>query len=186
MHIDNNTMIMLAMAGLVMAMVYSQMKFKDKMLCYFLRPNKQRIEKFVPIHSKYVIFDRGKYGVGRYLIDPRCIVLQWWDRDLIHKLFPTLIPTMSFRWDTQYPENPESYEATFKSPELVNAAYQEHQQISFSKGAANQASGGKKQLPAWIYAAGALVIAVAVIWYLNKGMSAQIQSLANTVATKVK
>ena len=35
---------------------YSQIKFKNKMLCYFLRPNRQRIKKWVPLYTNYVIF----------------------------------------------------------------------------------------------------------------------------------
>ena len=185
MHLDNNTLILFTMGALVLAMAYNQMKFRGKMLCTFLRPNKLKIEKFVPLDSKYVVFDNGRSGKGRYFIDPRCIKLMWYNRDLITRIFPQLIPTMDFRWDTQYPDDPERFNSTFKSPEAVDAAYQEHEQIAFSKGAAVQA-GTKKKLPDWIWAAGALAIAIAVFWYFNKATTAQIQSLANAIATKAK
>jgi len=117
---------------------YSQTKFKNKMLCYFLRPNRQRIKKWVPLYTTYVIFDRGKYGVQRYKVDPECIVMEWYEGG-VNKLFPTLVPTLDFRWDNPNPVNPKTSNASWHTPEVEAAAYQGQSYIGLSKAMAQQA-----------------------------------------------
>lgn len=122
---------------------YSQTKFKNKMLCYFLRPNKQRIKKWVPVYSRHVVFDRGKYGVERYRIIPKCIVHEWFNGG-VNKLFPTLVPTLDFRWDTPNPKDPETGETySWHTPEVEASGYQGHGYTAFARAAMQQ--GGIKR-----------------------------------------
>jgi hypothetical protein len=117
---------------------YSQTKFKNKMLCYFLRPNKQRIKKFVPLYSNYVIFDRGKYGVQRYNVDPNCIILEWYTGG-INKLFPTLVPTLDFEWHNPNPRNPATGTVGWRTPEVEYAAFQGQSYVGMARAMAQQA-----------------------------------------------
>jgi len=135
----------------------SQTKFKNKMLCTFRRPNKQKIKKWVPLFNKTVVFDRGKYGIDRYLCNPKAITLEWYTAG-INKFFPVLIPTLDFRWDTPFPLDPETFEPTWLSPEAFEAAWQEHQHVAFAKSAASQ-TGKKSRFPEWLFP---LVIVAAI------------------------
>ena len=124
---------------------YSQTKYKNKMLCYFLRPNKQRIKKWVPLYSRHVIFDRGKYGVSQYRVNPKCIVLEWWAGG-VNRLFPTLVPTLDFRWDNPNPIDPETSQSSWHTPEVEAAGYQGHGYTAFAKAAMQQAGGKRNKL----------------------------------------
>ena len=157
----------------------TQTRFKNKMLCRFRRPNHQLIEKWVPIYVKYVVFDNGKYGIGQYVVDPRCIQPYWYDRGF-SKIFPTLVPTLDFRYDTPYPLNPETFEVTWQTPEVVRAAWQEHNAQEFAKGAASQAGGKKKErFPSWFFGVVAIVLVIMVGFLWWKQSSATAKDLAN-------
>lgn len=163
----------------------SQARFKNKMLCRFRRPNHQLIEKWVPMYVKYVVFDSGKYGVGQYTVDPRCIQNMWYDRG-INKFFPALIPTLDFRYDTPYPLNPESFETTWQTPEVVRAAWQEHNAQEFAKGAASQSGGKRKDrftMTTFLaIAAVILVVMIGVLWYRQAAATAKdLANLHNTL-----
>jgi hypothetical protein len=163
---------------IVFVFFISQTKFKNKMLCRFRRPNHQLIERWVPLYVKYVVFDNGKYGVGQYFVDPRCIQMQWYDRGF-NKLFPSLTPTMDFRYDTPYPLNPETFETTWQTPEVVRAAWQEHNAQEFAKGAASQGGGAKRKerFSSWFFGVIAIVLVLAVTFFLYRSQS----SLAATM-----
>lgn len=107
--------LILIFCGLSFSLWWSQKKFKDKMLCYFIRPNKQKIEKWVPAYAKYIKFDRGKWR-EKYRIDPTCITMQWYDRGF-NKMFPTFVQTLEFRWDSVDPIDPETFEPVNRGPE---------------------------------------------------------------------
>ena len=171
----------------------SQTRFKNKMLCRFRRPNHMLIERWVPLYVKYVVFDEGKYGIGQYVVDPRCIQSEWYARG-INRLFPALIPTMDFRYDTPYPLNPENFEVTWQTPEVVRAAWQEHNAQEFAKGAGAQSGVGKKKdrIPSWFFGVVAIVLVLAVGFYLYranmslaKGMN-NIQNQINAINGGIK
>lgn len=122
---------------------YSQTKFKNKMLCYFLRPNKQRIKKFVPLFASWVIFDRGKYGVGRYRVDPKCIILEWYTGG-INRIFPILVPTLDFEWWSPNPRSPETGQIGWHTPEVEAAAYQGQSYVGMARAMAQQGGGLKR------------------------------------------
>ena len=122
---------------------YSQTKFKNKMLCYFLRPNKQRIKKWVPLYSKHIIFDRGKYGIERYRVEPKSIITEWYTGG-VNRLFPTLIPTLEFRWDDAIPRDPSAKgDVVVRDPEVEAAAYQGQSYVGLAR-AMNQQAGIKR------------------------------------------
>ena len=149
---------------------YSQTKFKNKMLCYFLRPNKQRVKKWVPLYSRHVIFDRGKYGIQQYRVNPKCIVLEWWTGG-VNKFFPTLVPTLDFRWDNPNPIDPETSEASWHTPEVEAAGYQGHGYTAFARAAMQQA-GGKRDKLQWL-------LTVAIVALLAIGLVVGYQYLGS-------
>lgn len=177
---DNMAISLLIIVGFVgFIFYYSQQKFRNKMLCYFLRPNKLEIEQWVPMETKYVVFDGGKYAqgsafkgknLGRYYINPKCIVMKWYTGGF-NRFFPVFVPTLRFRWDTPYPYNPETFEVTWLTPEAQQAGWEEHQHVSFSRaaaivGGAKKASMIERLLP--IVAIGVSLIILYLVW---KGIS---------------
>jgi hypothetical protein len=174
--VDNSTLMLITAAVFVVAVVWNQQKFKNQMLCTFIRPNRQKIEKWVPIYQQRVRFDNGRYGKGDYVIIPERIVMQWYDRGL-SKMFPVLIPTLEFRWDSIYPIDPTTFETTWQSPELINANFQSNQQVAFAKGAQVQASGGKTgKYPQWLIPA-VMIVIVVVMGYMIYKMQGQITGM---------
>lgn len=173
--------LVIILAFLFFIFYYSQTKFKNKMLCTFIRPNRTKIEKWVPLYSKYVIFDRGKYGIGHYDCNPNCIILMWYARGF-NRFFPILVPTLEFKWDTQNPLNPKTFESTWASPEQRNAAWEEHQHIAFAKAAAAQA-GRKSRFPEWFFPLITLGVVLIVMW-LVWGLNARIEGLEQFIINK--
>lgn len=163
---DTQMMLVFVLGMALFLVFYNQQKFKNKMLCFFRQPNGLLIKKFVPINAQWVVFNN-----QRYLVDPNCIALHWYDEGL-NKLQPILIPTMEFRWDTIYPLNPRDFTVTWQSPTAVQAVFQSNQQTAFSKGAASQ-SGGKKRFPEWFFPA-ITIGAVLIVGYLVYSMQGQI------------
>ncbi len=164
----------------------SQRKFKNKMLCVFHRPNKTKIEIWVPLFARFVRFDQGKYGVGDYEVDPDCVELQWYNRGL-NKIFPILIPTMEFWWDTPNPLNPVTKQRTWHTPEVRNASWEEHQHIAYAKAAAQQ-SGGKKNfleriLPLIMIG---LIIITGYLVYTNMQQTAQLSGQVSQMQQQIK
>lgn len=161
--------VVVVVAFIFAAFYYSQTKFKNKMLCYFIRPNRVRIKKWVPLYSKYVVFDRGKYGKGHYICDPDCITLEEYTGG-VNKFFPVWIPTLEFKWDTPNPQNPKTFESTWHTPEARHASWEEHQHIAFSKGIGMQI-GKKSRFPEWFLPAITIVLILAVLYLTMQGLS---------------
>lgn len=156
----------------------SQQKFKNKMLCTFIRPNRQKIEQWVPLYSKHIIFDRGAYGIGRYNVDPECITMMWYTRG-VNKFFPILIPTLDFKWDTPNPLNPKTFTSTWCTPEAQHAGWEEHQHVAFAKGTAI-ATGKKGRFPEWFFPAitlGAVIIVLFIVWQGLGGLDQRLFAL---------
>jgi len=158
----------LMFGGLTAALFISQKKTKDKLLCYFIRPNKQRIEKWVPQYARYIRFDRGKYGIERYYLDPRCFTPQWYDRG-INKIWGTWIQTIEFRWDSAWPLDPETFEPIARSPEVEEALGSGEDYKAFAKATEKQ-MGSKGRFPEWFFPViiiGVVLILLFLIWQMR-------------------
>ena len=166
---DSSLMLAIVMGGFIAMIYYNQQKYKNKMLCFFRRPNNLLIKKWVTIDSRWVIFEK-----ERYIIDPNCIAMHWFDEGL-SKLWPVLVPTLEFRWDTPYPIDPKTFTVTWQTPGAVDASFQSSQHVAFSKGAASQ-SGKKSRFPEWFFPA-MQIGAVLVVGYLVYNMQGQIAYL---------
>lgn len=174
--------IIIIMAFVGVFFYVSQQKFKDKILCTFIRPNRQKIEKWVPLQEKHVVFDRGRYGVEQYRVDPECITMMWFTRGF-NKFFPVLIPTLDFKWDTENPLDPKTFTNTWRTPEALHAAWQSHQHVSFAKGTA-AAVGKKGRFPEWFFplaTVGAVLIVLFVVWQGMGGLDQRMFALEQQI-----
>lgn len=117
---------------------YSQHSWKNKVLCLFRKPNRTVIEKKVPLNSRYVIFDGGKYQVN-----PKRIDLMWYTRGIVHSFFPMFVPFLEFKHDTPQALDPTDFKHTWDTPEARGSTREEERFKALSRGF--QAQAGKKQ-----------------------------------------
>lgn len=156
---DVSTLIIIFFAvGIIGMFWYSQSKLKNKLLCTFRRANKTKVEKLVPLRSRYVVFDRGRYNVN-----PKRITLFWFNRG-IHQFFPTWLPALDFRWDSPNALDPETFENTWDTPESREMAENEDDYKAFNKGIQSQLS-KKGRFPDWLLPMIAIGISL-VVGYL--------------------
>ena len=121
---------LLVMAVVVVGMAWwANSSKRNKIYCSFTRVNKTSIHKFVRMTSRYVVFD-GK----RHDIIPKCIVFDWWDRGLVHMLFPQWVATLDFTFASRFPKDPETNKPVIISPEVRNAMNKEEWVKSYAKG----------------------------------------------------
>lgn len=104
-------------------------RLRNKIYCVFRRTNKTKIERFVKMTSRYVIFDNKKYD-----IIPSCITFIWWDKGLIHQLFPQHVASLDFTHDSRFPLDPNTLKPVIISPEVRNAMNKEEWTKSYAKG----------------------------------------------------
>jgi hypothetical protein len=136
----------------------------------------------VPLYTKYVVWDRGKYGIAQYDVDPECIVMQWYDRG-INKLFPMLVPYAEYKWDTPRPLDPRTGKSTWLTPEAQFAAWQEHNHIAFAKGTQQQL-GKKERFPAWFFpmiTLGVLLIVMFMVYSQGNRIAGLEQTVHNII-----
>lgn len=132
-----NLSILIILAFTIVIFLVTQNRFKNKILCTFHRPNNTKIERWVPMTARAVIFDNGKYGIGQYEIDSECIELHWYERGF-NKIFPTLVPTLEFNWDTPNPLNfKKGGQSSWHTPEVRYYAWQEHSHNAYAKSTAS-------------------------------------------------
>ena len=157
-------------------------RHRDKMLCTFIRPNRQKIEKWVPLYSTHVIFDRGRYGIGQYECDPECITMMWYTRG-INMFFPSLVPTLEFKWDTPNPLNPKTHTSTWHTPEARRASWEEHQHVAFARAAAAQAGTKRTMLDRFfpLIMIGAILIMGIIMWMQFSGIHNQLMFLEQQI-----
>lgn len=145
---------------------YSTVRLRNKIHCSFRRVNLTKIERFVPMHSRYVVFDGGKYK-----IDTERVTLLWYNRGL-HQFFPQWVPSLDFSWYSDVPHNPRKFANTWDTPEARNAASSEEDWKGFNKGM--QAQAGKKVGIFGQYQTIILIILFAVVGFL---LYTQIQAM---------
>lgn len=155
---DTSMLVAIFAIGIVGLFWYSQNKLKGKLLCTFRRANKTKIEKLIPLRSKHVTFDGGKYNVN-----PKRITLFWYNRG-IHQFFPTWLPTLDFTFDDPNALDPEKFKISWDTPEAREAAAQEENYRAFNKGLQVQ-TGAKGRFPDWLFPA-ITIGAIAIIGYL--------------------
>lgn len=157
-----NLILIMAMILVLMAWWANSSK-RNKIYCSFIRENKTSLHKFVRMTSRYIFFD-GK----RYNIIPKCIVFDWWDKGLVHMLFPQWVATLGFTYASDMPNDPETNQPVLLSPEVRKLMNKEEMFREYNKTLSSP--NPKKQtfiqqyLP---WAAVIMVLLVAVYFYTN-------------------
>lgn len=162
--------------------IYSQKKFDNKMLCYFIRPNKTRFKKFVPMYYTHVEFKRGKYGTEKYRINWKYVTHERYTGG-INKLFPVWIPTFEFYWNNPNPVDPDTGQASWHTPEVEAAGYQGHGYTAFARAAMQQA-GGKRDKLQWIMTiviAGLVIVSLLLIYTQGQSMAENFQAMQQQI-----
>ena len=108
---------------------YANNRLRNKIYCIYRRINKTKLERFTKMTSRYVIFDERKYD-----IIPSCITFIWWDKGLIHQLFPQWVASLDFTHDSRFPLDPNTLKPVIISPEVRNAMNKEEWTKSYAKG----------------------------------------------------
>lgn len=169
---------------LFVAFYTSQMKLRNKILCTFVRPNKTKIESWIPLYSQEVVFDNGKYGIARYQVVPRCITMTWYTREM-NKLFPTLVPTMDFVWWSDMPLDPETGQPTWATPEARQAGRQEDNIKSLAR-QVNQQTNKKSRFPEWFFPAIIGLAVIAIVCYFVYSTSSGIHKQLFDLQQQIK
>ena len=170
---------MLVMLLVVVGMAwYANSSKRNKIYCCFTRINRTSIHKFVKMTSRYVVFD-GK----RYDIVSRCVVFDWWDKGLVHMLFPQWVATMNFTYANRWPIDPSTGEFVIISPEVRNAMNKEEWVKSYARGftppSAKKQTAFQQYLP-WV--AILLVVMVGMYFYTNmQALGVNIADMSNRI-----
>lgn len=122
------TLIIIMLIVVVGMAWYANWSKRNKIYCRFIRINKTTVQKFVKMTSRYVIFDNKRYDIVS-----KCIVFDWWDKGLIHMLFPQWVASLEFIYDKRFPIDPETGEAVIITPEVRNAMNKEEWVKSYAK-----------------------------------------------------
>jgi hypothetical protein len=139
------------------------------------------IEAWIPLYSQEVVFDNGKYGVGRYQVVPKCITMQWYTREM-NRMFPTLVPTMHFVWWSDMPIDPKTGKPSWATPEARQAGRQEDNIKSLARQVAAAGSGKKSRYPEWFIPVilGAAMLLIAFFLYSKiNGIGVALNSVEN-------
>jgi hypothetical protein len=171
---DPTTLLVIIFGGLLVIFWHSQTKFQHKVLCVFHTQDLKRIEAWVPMERRHVRFRKHSRGKDYGMWEVRSDCFEWtvWDKG-VNKFFPTMIPTIEFRWNNPNPVNPKTGQNTWHTPEARDAAWQEHQHRSFAAAAEKQA-GKKERYPAWFFpllCLGVCIIILFIVWQMRTDVS---------------
>ena len=169
---------------LIMAMVVVFMAWqansskRNKIHCSFTRVNKTEINKFVKMVSRYVVFD-GK----RYDIVPSCIKFTWWDKGLVHMLFPQWVAALDFTYASRWPIDPATGKSVIISPEVRSAMNKEEWVKSYAKGFTPPSTKKQTAIQQYLpYIAILLIVMMGVYFYTNmQALGASLADIANRV-----
>lgn len=174
------TLIVLVLLVFVGLVAYSTVRLRNKIHCSFRRVNMTKIERFVPMRSRYVVFDGGKYK-----IDTERVTLMWYNRGF-HQFFPQWVPSLDFSWYSDVPHDPREFANTWDTPEARNAASSEDDWKGFNKGMKEQV--GKKGGFFEQYKMLIIIIAVAAVAFLFysqvQAMDARMEMLEQMIRLK--
>lgn len=163
-----------ALAAILVAMAwYANSSKRDKIYCVYRRANKTKRSKFVKMASRYVVFD-GK----RKDVIPSCITFEWWDKGIVHMLFPQWVATLDFSPSSRFPLDPNTLEPAIISDEVRNAMNKEEWVKSYAKGFTPPSSKRQSAIQQYIpWIAVILVLLVGVYLYTNLSALAHNQAI---------
>jgi len=126
-----------------------------------------------------VIFDGGKYDI----ISNR-ITFQWFTQGIVHMIFPQLVATLDFSYNSRFPHDPNNLQITAETPATRKALNKEEWVESYYKGAKPSSANKKQALFAQYLPWVAIVLVVIVAFYLYtniQGLANQMSIMQNTL-----
>ena len=153
------------MGAILLMFVYATNSIKGKLLVTFHRQNLTKVEKWCSIKQRHVHFGKGEGGKGYYQVNPEHIELMQFNRGIVFKIFPQMVPSIEFGWDSPDSINPRRNQESWHTPELRAAAWQEYSAQAFAKGTATQV-GKKERFPNWFFPALSLGVIVIVLYFV--------------------
>ena len=127
MAIETLFMVMM-MVVMVMAW-WANFSKRSKIYCSFTREDRTSIHRFVKKISRYVVFDGRRYDILW-----KCVVFDWWDKGLVHMLFPQWVATLEFTYNSRWPIDKSTGKPAVISPEVRQAMNKEEWVKSYAKG----------------------------------------------------
>jgi hypothetical protein len=109
-NLDIQTMVLIIVImvfGLAMLSAYDK---KDKIYCTFRRRDKTLVEKWAKSSRGLIDFEGGWYRV----IPKRCM-LMFWNKG-IHGFIPIWVRRLDYRYDSNMPIDPETFNAAYDNP----------------------------------------------------------------------
>lgn len=111
MQLNLTTTLIILAVILIGYAVYATQSIQKKIYCTYIRKDKTRIDKWCKQEQARIDFDG-----GWYYINPKRIVLITWDKG-IFSVFPTKIQSLLFKWDSNQPLDPETFDNAYEKPE---------------------------------------------------------------------
>ena len=124
------------------------------------------------MNSRYIIFDGKKFDIVS-----SCIVFKWWDKGLVHMLFPQWVATLDFTWSSRWPKDPNTNKPSIISPEVRASMNKEEWVKSYAKGFTPPTAKKQTMFQQYLPIASVLLV-VLVGFYLYNNM----QLLSNQIA----
>lgn len=167
-------MFVVVVALFILYALYATQKLRNKILCTFRRVNKTKVEKFVTMQDRYVVFDGGKYDIV-----PSSITFQWYNRG-IHQFAPTWVATLDFTHESRWPLNPNTFNPSIDSPRVRKNLNKEEDFNAFGRGVNAQVDKKKQGLQKWLpWIVGGVAIMLIYIYF-----NGQLTSMANYMNTQ--
>lgn len=151
---DMSSSLIVVLAFALIMLIYSQQKFKNKVHIIMHTQAGIRLELWAPLQARHIRYGNKRRGdAGIYYLIPKYSSNTWWNKG-VNMFFPVMVKTWEFWWFCPYPQDPmaiQRYDTEKKmilpaiswhTPEVRNAAWQEHQFRAFAL--ASQQQSGKK------------------------------------------
>lgn len=174
---DLRTFAMLVILVLFIVGVYSTNRKRSQIYCLFTGKDKTEEQKWVTVKDDCVIFRNKKYDIYTPYIT------SMWFTKGIHILFPTRVNCLKYRWNSRWPQNPNTGEYALLDPSVRKLIDKNETVKAFFKNMTPQAQEKKSTLMRWLPLIGVVVV-VLVGFYLyqdSQGMKSVINSMQQQI-----
>lgn len=174
---DYKTIFTILVFVIFVATWYAHNSKRDKIYCTLRRANKTSVSKFVKMSDRYVVMDGYKFNVVR-----SCIVFEYWNKGLLHMLFPQWIAKLDYTVESIDPFDPNTLKPTIISPAVRKVMNKEEWAKSYFK--TSQPTSNKKQgfIMQWLPLI-SIIAVVLVGFYLYSNQTAMGQHLLDIQRT---
>lgn len=171
-----STLIVMIAVGYTFLLWYVNNSKRDQILCYFRRPNKTKVKKFVKMSSRHVIFGKSKYDIV-----PSRIEWEWYR---FFYFMPIWVPTLDYTEGKRLPLDPNKMNYDWDNPEnrkTINASELMRSYFSTQNPAgAKQKTGIIMQYLPWV-AIGLVVVVYFLLDNKMQGFGHQLDAVVGTL-----